>query len=95
MHRKPTTISSTTAQASNHHNHNKKPKPKSLDQRPKSLKYEIKERDELMYQKIQTNAQKTHNHKLYHSPSLKPPQPQQKTQTQILKSEAQITKIRN
>ena len=43
--------SSTTAQASNHHNHNKKLKPKSLDRRPKSRKYEIKKRDEPIWQR--------------------------------------------
>ena len=43
--------SSTTAQASNHHNHNKKIKPKSLDWRPKSRKYEIKKRDEPIWQR--------------------------------------------
>ena len=39
-------------------------------------------------QKIQAN-------KLHHSPSLKPPQPQQKNQTQIFRLETQITKIWN
>ena len=51
MHRKPTTTSSTIAQVSNHHNRNKKPKPKSLDRRPKSWKYEIMERDESIWQR--------------------------------------------
>ena len=41
-----------------------------------------------LHQKIQVN-------KLHHSLSLKPPQPQQKTQTQIFRLETQITKIRN
>ena len=41
-----------------------------------------------LHQKIQAN-------KLHHSLSLKPPQPQQKAQTQIFRLETQITKIRN
>ena len=51
MHRKPTTTSSTTGQVSNHHNRNKKLKPKSLDRRSKSWKYEIMERDEPIWQR--------------------------------------------